>query len=172
MDLSEHLARVSSLVDEHGVCIQHVGGGADGPGFSYTVGLFLTNHPELLIGAFPIDLAGDLLRDLANAVLRSGMRFGAGDRVQRLVSSGEGWLLEIADPCELLRSACALAEQRSLDASSVTGLQVVFADVKGRWPWDAGSEYGDLPILGPIPDGGTGRDLALPSSADRRSHGW
>ena len=173
MDRQEYAARVAAAVDRHGVFIQAVGG-REGPPFAYTVGLFAVDHPEFIMFGIPLRLAGELLNDLAFSVLRAGMRYSDGDRVQRLTAKGFAWLLTVDDSTEHLLAAHSLRDRRSPAAqhSALPALQVVLSDRNGVWPWEPASEEADLTLLGPPPVYGDGRDHSLPEAAVRRAQGW
>ena len=174
VDKRAYLAQISSIVDEHGVCIQYVGAGEGERRFAYTVGLFARGHPEFITFDLPPTLAQGLLNDLAYAVLRGGMSFSHADRVHRLVRDGFGWLVTVDDPGKYLGVAYELRDRRVVaDAGSpLSALQLVFADSRGKWLWEAPGDDAASPLLGAPPSPGEGVDQSLPAAEVRRSPGW
>ena len=102
------------------------------------------------------------------------MRYSHGDMVHRLVSGGHGMLVQVARPCDVVRTACALRDTRNLsgDLAPISALQVLFADRDGLWPWDAGSAFATVRLLGEVPRPSVGREQTLPSESARRLQGW
>ncbi len=172
MDRDNYFERLATIVDEHGVVVQSVGSGDDGPAFAYTIGLFMVDHPEFIVYGLPSSLAGEILNDLSYAVLRSGMRFAPADKVHRVFEGSFAWLVGLQEPCSHVPVACAFRDRRgfALTTPEVAALQVVWADRDDRWPWDAASAIADIPVLGDRPEGG--HNVYLPDPATRRADGW
>lgn len=126
--LTEHLA----VIERHGWTIQGVEGGRGRRPFAYTVGLTrFHDHPELVVSGLPHEDACGLLDGLGEHV-RDGHRFAAGDVV---VSSSRHRfrLLRVNDPRRLV---VAQEIYGLRGAKLVPGLQVVWSNHDGRWPWD------------------------------------
>jgi len=113
-----YASQVAATVDRVGVFIQAVGGG-NGPPFAYTVGLSAVDHPEFILFGLDHRLAGALLNDLAFSVLRGGMRYSSGDRVDHLVELGVAWLVSVDDSTEYLLAAHRFRDGRTPTTSPV-----------------------------------------------------
>jgi hypothetical protein len=174
VDVQAYMDRIESIVYEHGVFIQYVGASSTKAAFGYTVGLFLVDHPEFVIVDLPLKAAHPLLNDLAFSVLRSGMRYGAGDRIHRLISDGFAQLVAVTDSDSVVRAAYELRDRRRNEDVDleVPALQAAFQDDVGRWPWEEQSNDDRLLLLGDPPEPGIGIDRYLPEAATRRADGW
>ena len=114
----------------------------DGPPFAHTVGLHGMGHPELLVFGLGMESAQRLLNRFSHEVLE-GRHFLAGERVDDPGDCRHHVVFEeIPNPQEILFGANRF--YRLPKAFSVDGLQVTYADCKGRFPWDEGCEYIDL----------------------------
>lgn len=112
--------------------------GGDGPAFSYTVGRVVKDQPELLI-------TGDL-----PDVVRAGILNVAAERddlkpglTNEIIDDFPVKIVEVLDP----RKAGMFA---ALELGDITALQIIWPDAAGRFPGDAGYEYGDeaQPVYG------------------------
>lgn len=127
----EVLARGLELIERHGWMVQHVEAGRACPAFAYTVGLTrFHDHPELLISGASPDDAATMLGGLA-AHVREGHRFAAGQVVVSM-SPHRYRMIRVNDPGHL-----AIAQEiYGRGGRSVPGLQLVWSNHEGRWPWD------------------------------------
>lgn len=112
------------------------------PPYSYTVGLTDHGKPELVLTGLPQHPAADLLNDAAARALQAdvpspgeSMPLAAGPLVE---------VVQVAEPSVHLDVAAEFYG-RQLQAR-----QLVYADDRGRWPWDAGFRdgRGGQPVLG------------------------
>jgi hypothetical protein len=139
----EYLARMARLADEHGWAVQGVARDRHRPPRAYTVGLTRHGRPELLVTGLPLRPAAELFNGMAARLLH-GTTPAPGERVQ----PADGPLVEfvaVEHPDVHLLTALALY------GSQVRGLQVVWADTRGGWPWERGfrGRRGGQPLLGP-----------------------
>jgi hypothetical protein len=113
------------------------------PPYSYTAGLTELGRPELVITGLAKDRAANVLMAVAELVLDAGVPT-AGARV-RLPGKRPGEIVRVAEPSVHLEIAADLFGDR------VEALQLVYADVRGRWPWDKNFRSGRAgqPVLGP-----------------------
>ena len=137
------LAYVRSVLEEHPWVI--IGVDRDGyrPPYSYTAGLTELGRPELVITGLSKERAANVLMAVAEQVLDAGAP-AAGARV-RLPGKRPGEIVRVAEPSVHLGIADDLFGDR------VTAIQLVYADVRGRWPWDKNFRGGRAgqPVLGP-----------------------
>jgi uncharacterized protein DUF4262 len=147
---AEVLERMAWRVREYGWAIQGVEGDSQRPPWAYTVGLTLYGGPELLVTGIALQRAARLLNGMAARLLYGPdvvADTGEPQPGERLRVPG-GPLVEyvmVEHPEVHLLTAIALFGSR------VRGIQVVWADDRGRWPWegDFRSRRGGQPVLGP-----------------------
>ncbi|WP_324652652.1 DUF4262 domain-containing protein [Georgenia sp. H159] len=128
----EVLARHREVIEQHGWTIQFVEGHPGRPSFAYTVGLTrFHDHPELLVSGTCERDAAVVLDPLAQHV-RDGHRFTAGDVIAS-VSPHRYRLVRVNDPRHLAVAQLVYGQR---GATPVPGLQVVWSNHDGQWPWD------------------------------------
>jgi hypothetical protein len=136
----DYFDELRRMIRAHGWAVQCVE--EDRRPFAYTIGLHAHAMPELLVtGLAPHD-AGRLL-NWAAAHSVQGLGWTAG---QQLADPG-GTPIEVVDvewPDAHLKFAVALGGR------GVRAQQLVWADSRGRWPWQAGWGHGRRrqPVLG------------------------
>ncbi|GAB6900298.1 DUF4262 domain-containing protein [Kineosporia succinea] len=133
-------------IEQHGWGYVHVEGGGR-PSLTYTVGLTrFHGHPELAVTGLDADQATPLLDGLAHEV-RHGVRLAPGDLLaEPCCETHLLQLVEVGDPRHLAQAQEIYASRAGL----VPGLQVVWTDDRGRWPWEHdwdGGTWGQ-PLLG------------------------
>lgn len=137
------LAYVRDLLEEHPWVV--VGVERDGcrPSYSYTAGLTEFDLPELVITGLSKDRAANVLMAAAEQMLDADAP-AAGTRI-RLPGRRAGEIVRVAQPSVHLEVAAELFGER------LAALQLVYADVRGRWPWDKNFRNGRAgqPVLGP-----------------------
>lgn len=134
---------VRQTIAKHGVMLQGVGAGEDGPQFVYTVGLIERAHPEVLVFGLPFPIAGSVLNEVA-ARVRNGFHFEAGAFVHGLIEGYPMQFRTIDDSSTHLTVANAL--YRDATQEPVEALQLHWPSTDGRWPWEDGGP--EVPVLG------------------------
>jgi hypothetical protein len=135
---------VHPIVERCGWMVQAVGGSRVHAPFAYTVGLSAQGLPELLVTGQRDERAARLLNAVATRVLD-------GD----LLIPGEGYHLPQSGPCmevvALAQPDAHLLVAVDVYGPNVEAVQLVWADDRGRWPWERGfrSARGGQPVLGP-----------------------
>ena len=131
---------ITPLVHRNGWAVQGVEGRHP---LAYTVGLTDRGLPELVVTGLRAGPAASLLNDVARQVLQQDVTPG-----QRLSSAQwELQVLAVEHPQEHLLTATALY------GDEVRGMQLVWPDDRGRYPWQAGhrSQRGGQRLLGRSP---------------------
>lgn len=119
------------MIDRHGWMIQFVEAGRSSLAFAYTVGLTrFHDHPELLVSGATQQEAAAMLNGLGQHV-REGHRFAAGDVVATM-SPHRYRLIRVNDPSHLVTAQQIYGQ----GGKTVPGLQVVWSNHDGQWPWD------------------------------------
>jgi hypothetical protein len=135
-------------IERHGWSVTAVTGDGTTTAFAYTVGLTrFHGHPELLVAGLPPDTAGQLLNGLATQI-RTGKRYAAGNVLVK--SNGHRWqFIPVDDPTQLVDAQ----ETYASEAGLVPGLQVIWSDHDGHWPWQPGWTHGvgSQPLYGRPP---------------------
>lgn len=139
---ADYFRLIRKLIDRDGWFIQGVEKTRARPAFTYTVGLTLHGHPELLVTGMPSRRATQFLNDQAHALLHhAAPPFKPGD--------SHLW------PDDLLIEVVAVAQPsvhlvmaHGMFGPGIRAVQLVYADDRGRWPWQVGFR-GNQAVLGP-----------------------
>jgi hypothetical protein len=112
------------------------------PAWAYTIGLTPRGRPELVVTGLPLPRATWLLNIVAPYVLETVVPL-PGEQV--LVEGGP--LIEVVGVTEPTAHLVTAVELYGLQ---LRALQLVYADDRGHWPWDAGfrGHHGGQPVLG------------------------
>jgi hypothetical protein len=139
LDYLEHLRE---FIDCHGWAVQGVQRDRIHPPWAYTVGLTLSGKPELVVTGMPLVRAAELLNDVASHVLHADAP-QPGERIPLV----DGPLIEIVAVAE---PAVHLVTAVEFYGPGIRALQLVRADDRGHWPWEAGFRgvRGGQPVLG------------------------
>ena len=138
---ADYLKLIQATIDSHGWFVQVVEKGRWRPGFAYTVGLSELGLPELLVTGLAYRKSLDLLNDVAHLYGFHGLALEPGRRQERR-DGGELEIVEVAEP------TVHLVRAQALYGDGIRALQLVYADDRGRWPWEVGFR-GRQPVLGP-----------------------
>jgi hypothetical protein len=146
----DYLEHLRELLEQHCWIVQGVQRERRRPPYAYTVGLAGHGRPELVVTGMPYDRAVDLLNRVAGHVIDADAP-----------RPGEALSLFGEPPIEIVRVAAPrvhLAVAAALNGPRFTALQLVYADERGHWPWDAGFRggHGGQPVLGARTAVGTG----------------
>jgi hypothetical protein len=140
----EILASRLQLIQTYGWSITYVAADEDEAAFAYTIGLTrFHGHPELLVSGLDQPSSGGLLNELGGQV-RSGVRFEHGDLIQE--GQHRFQFVQVEDPRELIDAQETYASRAGL----VPGLQVIYSDPRGHWPWECGGILSQ-PLFGTPP---------------------
>ncbi|MFB9908517.1 DUF4262 domain-containing protein [Allokutzneria oryzae] len=133
----DYLAHLRGIIDSHGWAVQGVEGDGVHPPWAYTVGLTPRGKPELVVTGMPFQGAAGLLNVIAPETVQAGER----------IELGEALLIEVV---ELAVPSAHLHVAVGLYGPEVRALQLVHADLHGRWPWERGYRgvRGGQPVLG------------------------
>jgi hypothetical protein len=142
---AEYQDMLRDTIRDHGWAVQYVE--SDRRPLAYTVGLHGRGLPELLITGLTPDVACRVLNSLAHMIVDDGTTLAPAmhiDYQDRFLIE----VIEVEHPDVHLRFAVELFGPR------VRALQLVWADYKGRWPWESGWGHGRRrqPVLGVRPD--------------------
>lgn len=139
---ADYLEFVRSLINRHSWAVQAVEGTRVGPPWSYTVGLTAFGAPELVVTGMSHARAAALLNEAAEHVMHSEAP-PAGDRV----TFPDGPRVEFV---EVTNADAHLSTAIALFGPVARGLQIVWADDRGHWPWQLGfrGTRGGQPVLG------------------------
>lgn len=138
----DYLDLVRRTIAEYGWFIQGVERDRRRPAFAYTVGLTEHLMPELLVTGLSMRRAANLLNDVAHHLVCHG-----GDDLEPGMSWTQrgGPSLEVVQVAEPTVHALTAIQAYGVEVSAV---QLVYADDRGRWPWEVGFR-GTQPVLGP-----------------------
>lgn len=139
----DYFDRLRATISEYGWAVQGVERDGPHPPWAYTIGLTEHDRPELVVTGRRLDAATRLLNQVASHVLHAQPPVPG----ERIPWRG-GPLMEIVElphPDAHLEFAVAFYGDR------LRALQLVCADDRGHWPWDAGFRggRGGQPVLGP-----------------------
>jgi hypothetical protein len=142
----DYLAEVVvPIINRRGWCVQAVWGGKRRAPLAYTVGLTEHGLPELVVTGLAHYRSGPLLNGMAEHWLHTDEVPAHGEHVD----TRDGACLEVVEvphPAAHLFTATAL-----FGPDAVQAQQLVWADARGRWPWDRGHRAGrgGQPVFGP-----------------------
>lgn len=139
-EASEDIDGLRECVREHGWVIRYVED--DRRPYAYTIGLHQFGLPELLVTGVTTERALALLDYFVQEVITEGPP-APGDRIVL----AEAAVIEAVD-VDHPDAHMDLAVQ--VFGPKLRALQLVWTDMCGRWPWDAGFDFDGLrqPVLG------------------------
>jgi len=139
----DYLEHMRGLMVQHGWAVQEVEGDRIHPPYAYTLGLTECGLPELVITGLTLPRASRLLNRFAEHMVHAEPP-AAGERIP-LVGGPLVEIVELPHPDAHLNTAVALFGRE------LRALQLVWADDRGRWPWDREfrCRRGGQPVLGP-----------------------
>jgi hypothetical protein len=144
-------AKLLADIDSEGVHLVHVPGDDEGPGFTFTVGLFHSfGQAEVIVFGLPPEVAHELLNVLTDEC-DDGKKFAGGEK-------HEGLLVDypvrfVAVPEAVLADYFGMALW-AYEGTPFPAVQLVWPDKQGRWPWSEGVREGfraGQPVLGAVP---------------------
>jgi Domain of unknown function (DUF4262) len=156
----DYLDHMMDLMDTFGWAVQGVEGDGIHPPWAYTLGLTRIGQPELVTTGLSLHRATHLLNGQAGH-LTHAPAFRPGEQFE-LAGGPVIQIIEVAEPTAHLHIAVELFGPR------IRALQLVHADDRGHWPWEAGYRgvQGGQPVLGTVPPSLTPR-AAAPTGDER-----
>jgi hypothetical protein len=138
----DYLDYMRSMITRFGWGVQGVERDKIHPPWSYTIGLTPRRRPELVVTGMPLAEAAGLLNDVAAHVMHA-----AAPKPGERIPLRRGPLIEIVKVAE---PAAHLVMAVELYGTRLRALQLVHADDRGHWPWEASYRgvRGGQPILG------------------------
>ncbi len=139
---SDYLDYMRGVIADFGWAVQGVERDRIHPPWAYTAGLTALGKPELVVTGMPLSRATMLLNDVAAHVAHAAAP-APGEQIP-LEGGPLIEIVEVAEPTAHLLLAV------DLYGPVVQALQVVHADDRGHWPWDAyyRGVRGGQPVLG------------------------
>lgn len=143
----DYLEYIDSIVASHGWAVQAVERERLRPPYAYSVGLTEYGKPELVVTGMGVHRATHLINDVAAHVLH-GRAPEPGERIP-FIGGPVVEFVEVSVP------SAHLIVASELYGSRLRALQLVHADDRGHWPWEAGYRgvKGGQPVLGARPPG-------------------
>lgn len=138
----EYLEHIRDIIDRSCFAVQGVEGSRHRSPWAYTVGLTAHGKPELLVTGLSMARSAKLLNDVGGHVLHADP-----PRPGEVVPLRGGPVIEIVEVSE---PTAHLYIAMQIFGPQIRALQVVHADDRGHWPWDAGFRggRGGQPVLG------------------------
>jgi hypothetical protein len=135
--LDDHERNFVAHVREHGWFRTNVFEDGDGPGFSYTTGLWYgLNAPEIIVFSLRSEIAHDVLWDVYRDAA-AGTEFPAGRRLSSVFANNEAVFLPVSKDFY----ADYLGWSRWFyGGDDWPCLQLVWPDKQGAFPWEAAYE--------------------------------
>lgn len=137
----DYLDVLRRTIEDHRWAVQFVE--CDKRPFAYTVGLHERGLPELLVTGMPAQTSAKLLNVTGQGMVDDGMVL----RPAEHIDCGGRFLLEVV---EVEHPDVHLTFAIRVGGPDVHAYQLVWADDRGRWPWDRGWGHGRRrqPVLG------------------------
>jgi hypothetical protein len=139
----EPLDELRQLIAQHGWAVRHVVDPNPARCLSYTVGLTAHLHPEVVMTGLPPDVAHTFLNSAGRIVVHEHGHFSAGEETSDLADGRAFPVIAVSDTSALTAVAGLYGDVRAV--------QVVWADSRGKLPWEPGyaNPPGSQPLLGP-----------------------
>lgn len=132
-DMNTGDRKVLSDVKEYGWHVLSVHEDDEGPGFSFTIGLYHTfKHPEVLMMGLDTDFMSGILNNIGDDI-KTGMRYEAGKEYPEIVENYKCSFQKIDEKfyVDYLGTAMWFYKGKSFPA-----LQCIYPDMSGHYPWD------------------------------------
>lgn len=137
MSIAKVDRKIASLVNEHGLALQHVlPGESDAePAFTYTIGLYQNyRHPEICLVGFRPELSHTLLNLLGEAI-KNGSTFREGPPYAEVIQNYPVYFLTLNT--SQVKSTLVRAWV-FYEGDTPPALQLFLPDKNGKFPWDEG----------------------------------
>ena len=131
----------AGMTEHHGWVVQYVH--HERRPFAYTIGLHNRGLPELLVTGLDSHVSNRVLKSIGHMIVDDGATVAPA----MLIDYEDRFLMEVvavAHPDVHLKYAARIC------GKDIRALQLVWADDKGRWPWEKGwnDERAVQPVLG------------------------
>jgi len=138
----DYLDHMQGLIDRFGWAVVGIEDDRIHPPWAYTLGLTPRGRPELVVTGLPLPRATWLLNTVAPSILDTAV-----PRPGEEVLAERGPLMEVVRVTEPTAHLVIAVE---FYGPEIRALQLVYADERGHWPWDAGfrGHRGGQPVLG------------------------
>lgn len=150
-DLSPAEQKILADIAEYGLHVVTVPEDAEGPGFSFSVGLWESfQQPEVILFGLPGEVATELINLVADEA-DEGQRFLDGTRHEGLLQDYPVRFLEV--PKSRYGEFLGIASW-AYEGEDFAAVQLVWPDKQGRWPWDPSAREvfrAGQPVLGQRP---------------------
>lgn len=133
---------IQAQVDKHGYFVQGVEKDRIRPGFTYTVGLTVHGHPELLVTGMKHRESVEFLGSLAHQLIGHEAPPYVPGEFHLWPDGPFVEVVEVAEPTVHLVMAAGMY------GPGIEAVQLVYTDDQGRWPWEVGFR-GNQSVLGP-----------------------
>ncbi|WP_210337737.1 DUF4262 domain-containing protein [Ensifer sp. ENS02] len=135
--LDQNEQRFVAQIRQHGWFDTHVFEDSEGPGFSYSTGMWITaEHPELIVFGLKRDVAHDVLWGLYN-IARSGSQLQPGARTDKAFARLPAFVFPVAKR----RYKEFMGWSRFFyHGNDFPCFQIVWPDRQGNFPWEDGFE--------------------------------
>lgn len=151
--LTESERRILEDVAQFGVHVLHVPGDGEGPGFSFSIGLWHSfGQSEVIVFGLPPEVAHELINAVADEA-EDGHQFADGTRHDGLLEHYPVSFCAVPKSCYRDYLGTAIWAYEGDDFPAV---QLVWPDKQGRWPWQEGVREGfrsGQPVLGRLEQG-------------------
>lgn len=137
----DYLDELRDTIKIHGWAVQFVE--SDQRPFAYTIGLHEKGLPELLVTGMQAHVSARMLNLIGRQMVDEGMVL----RPAEHIDCGGRFLCEVV---EVEHPDVHLKFAAGIYRTDIRAYQLVWADDKGRWPWDRGWGHGRRrqPVLG------------------------
>ena len=133
--LTDSERAILGAIASEGLHIEHVAIDDDGPGFSFTVGLWQTfQQPEVIVFGLEDHVADELLDEIAD-LAHEGTRFLADSKHDGLLQHYPARFFAV--PKGFYRNFLGVAVW-AYEGDAFEAVQLVWPDKQGRWPWEDG----------------------------------
>jgi hypothetical protein len=133
----EMINRLRKIISKDKFSIMHILGDGQLPGFSFTIGLTNTQHPELVLAGFHPEQAEQILSHVARKVL-GGLRIPPNTLSDTLLNDHEitGPTVYVADIPTNTAVETFLMITAVLEVSTFEAIHIVYPDRDDQFPWN------------------------------------
>ena len=126
-------------VVEYGCHIVTIPQDAEGPGYSFSIGLFLNfRHPDMVVFGLSHEIACILINDIREKIEQGG-KFQAGEETSQFFTQAKVSFVPVNSNFYRDYFGCSLWFYRCLN-DKFPMLQAVWADRQGKFPWETGHD--------------------------------